>query len=68
MVTSLTLLRSLIFENMNEYLPAMVELNLNMPSSDLRLENMTLFLGFTMKKSISLFDVDECPTKYAPLM
>ncbi len=53
---------------MKEYLPAIVVLNLNIPSSDLRRLNITLFLGFTIKKSINLFWVLEPPTKKAPLI
>ena len=56
-----------MFEKMKEYLPVIVVLNLNIPSSIFLRLKMTLFFGFTMKKSINLFDVEERPTKYAPL-
>ena len=59
MVTSFTLLRSLMLEKMNEQRPAIVVLKRKIPSSDLRLEKITLFFGFTIKKSIILLEVEE---------
>lgn len=52
-----------MLEKMNEYRPPTVVLKRKIPSSAFRREKITLFLGFTMKKSIYLVDVEDLPTK-----